>query len=167
MSPEQDALLRTHLHQVLAFTGHRPDKVQQFEQNIREDILASMMLMQPAAVVSGMAQGVDTWAAEAALVLGVPLVAAIPFKGQEKLWPASARKLYEAILARAERTFVVCEGGYHATKMQARNEWMVDHCDLLLAYWNGSAGGTANCVRHARKMKCNYFVVDPSTLLCR
>jgi uncharacterized phage-like protein YoqJ len=34
--------------------------------------------------------------------------------------------------------------------LQKRNEWMVDHCDLLIAVWDGSEGGTANCVRYAR-----------------
>ncbi|WP_188052008.1 hypothetical protein [Azospirillum sp. Sh1] len=34
--------------------------------------------------------------------------------------------------------------------MNTRNEWMVDHSDRLLALWDGSQGGTANCVRYAR-----------------
>jgi uncharacterized phage-like protein YoqJ len=35
--------------------------------------------------------------------------------------------------------------------MQRRNEWMVERADVILALWNGSSGGTANCVAYARQ----------------
>lgn len=173
MDGDQDALLRVHIGRVLAFAGHRPEKVARFERFIRRNIISSMLLMGPGQVISGMALGVDQWAAEAALFLGIPLVAAIPFKGQEKLWPAWQQRHYNDLLDKATKVQVVCLGDYHATKMQARNEWMVDHCGLMLAYWNGSAGGTANCIRYARKKPtyhgfASYHVVDlsESTPLC-
>lgn len=164
MTPDQDAVLRQHLHQTLAFTGHRPDKVAAYERAIRLHMLTSMMLMEPASVISGMALGVDTWAAECALALAIPLVAAVPFKGQDQLWPAALRRHYDTILERAVGVRVVCEGDYHPSKMQARNEWMVDRCGLLLAYWNGSSGGTANCVHYARRVKRDRIEVDPTAL---
>ena len=34
--------------------------------------------------------------------------------------------------------------------MQKRNEWIVDNSLRLLALWDGSKGGTANCVTYAR-----------------
>jgi uncharacterized phage-like protein YoqJ len=34
--------------------------------------------------------------------------------------------------------------------MQTRNKWMVDHSDMVLSLWDGSAGGTANCIEYAR-----------------
>ena len=37
--------------------------------------------------------------------------------------------------------------------MQLRNEAMVNDCDLLLALWNGTSGGTANCIRYANSVK--------------
>lgn len=165
MTPGQYGVLLQHNGTVLAFSGHRPDKVQQFEQSIRTDMLCSMLAMEPMEVISGMALGVDTWAAEAALLLGVPLVAAIPFVGQETRWPTEMRRQYNDILGRAARVQVVCLGDYHATKMQARNEWMVERCELLLAYWDGSRGGTANCVQYARRVKRDYLVVEPRSLL--
>jgi uncharacterized phage-like protein YoqJ len=42
--------------------------------------------------------------------------------------------------------------------MQVRNEWMVDHCNDLLAVWDGSDGGTGNCVRYAQR------ILEPSKL---
>jgi uncharacterized phage-like protein YoqJ len=35
--------------------------------------------------------------------------------------------------------------------MQRRNEWMVDRADKLVALWDGSWGGTFNCIEYARK----------------
>jgi uncharacterized phage-like protein YoqJ len=36
-------------------------------------------------------------------------------------------------------------------KMQVRNEWMVNHANILLALWDGSTGGTYNCIQYAMK----------------
>ena len=35
--------------------------------------------------------------------------------------------------------------------MQKRNEYMVDLTDKVIAVWDGSKGGTGNCVRYAEK----------------
>jgi len=35
---------------------------------------------------------------------------------------------------------------------QLRNEFMVDAADVLAAFFDGSPGGTANCVRYASKI---------------
>ena len=43
---------------------------------------------------------------------------------------------------------MVSNGPYTSAAMQVRNEWMADHCDVLLALWNGTPGGTANCLRY-------------------
>ena len=40
---------------------------------------------------------------------------------------------------------------YHPAKMQKRNEFMVDNCDILIALWNGTSGGTKNCINYAKK----------------
>lgn len=164
MTPEQFALLLQHQHQVLAFTGHRPNKVAKYEQTIRVHMLASMMYMVPREVISGMAVGVDTWVAERALELGIPLIAAIPFKGQDNRWPSEAQRRYQGLLERAAKVVVVCEGDYHPSKMQARNEWITDHCDLLLGYWNGSLGGARNCLLYAERIGRERLVVDPTEL---
>ena len=35
---------------------------------------------------------------------------------------------------------------------QRRNEFMVDAADVLAAFFDGSQGGTANCVRYAQRV---------------
>jgi len=35
---------------------------------------------------------------------------------------------------------------------ELRNQYMVDSADLVIACWNGSPGGTANCIKYAEKL---------------
>lgn len=139
---------------IIAATGHRPDKLGGYHPEItnRLRLLAHRYLVErkPDVVISGMALGWDTAVAGAALLAQIPLVAAIPFEGQELRWPESAQRVYRELLAACVRRHVVCPGPYAPEKMQRRNVWMVDHCNRVVALWNGSPGGTANCVRYAR-----------------
>jgi uncharacterized phage-like protein YoqJ len=161
----QRAVLEAHEGQSLAFTGHRPDKVAQYEGVVRLHILCTLLTMKPREVISGMALGVDTWVADAALGLGIPLVAAVPFAKQDAKWSSADRKRYRALLWKAAIVCVVSEASsYHPSQMQARNEWMVDRCGLLVAYWNGSTGGTSNCVAYARRKGRAHVLVDPTIL---
>lgn len=138
---------------VLAATGHRPDKLGGYSMGARVRLtrFATGVIPQyaPDEFISGMALGWDTACALAALALGIPLVAAVPFEGQESQWPQDAQFLYRWILSQAARVVIVSPGGYAAHKMQIRNQWMVDNSNLLLALWNGSPGGTANCITYA------------------
>jgi len=142
---------------IVAFTGHRPDKLggynvpnptQRWVSWLLQDHLQSL---RPTLAISGMAQGVDQWAARACIDLGIPFIAAIPFVGQEKMWPEAAQKTYRWLLMRAHQRVVVCKGSYAPEKMQKRNQYMVDECSKIIAVWDGAAGGTANCVKYAEK----------------
>lgn len=140
---------------IIAGTGHRPDKLGGYGQEARAALvrLAVQGLHETKAtkLITGMALGWDTALAVAAHTMLLPYIAAVPFEGQENRWPEESRELYRFLLSHAEKTVVVCEGGYAPWKMQKRNEWMVDNCDTVLALWNGSKGGTANCVAFAEK----------------
>lgn len=100
-------------------------------------------------IISGMALGWDQAIAVGCVRLGIPFIAAVPFEGQESMWPIHSRKMYEALLKAARSVKYVCDPGYSVEKMQIRNEWMVDNCDSILALWNGAPGGTENCVKYA------------------
>lgn len=145
----------------IAVTGHRPSKLG-YEYNlngpfstfIRDKLREIIVSHKPKTMISGMALGVDTIWAELAIENQVPLIAAIPFIGQESHWPEDAQNKYNKILNHELTTIqVICGPGYSAYKMQKRNEWMVDQCDLLVAVWNGTAGGTKNCVDYAEGKK--------------
>jgi uncharacterized phage-like protein YoqJ len=141
---------------IVAFTGHRPDKLGGYgpsplQEWVRLRIRSKLETLRPSGVISGMALGVDTWAAEEAFLLGIPFVAAVPFKGQEARWPPESQARYRDLLARTFRTVYVSEPPYSVAKMQIRNQWMVDHCGKLIAVWDGSSGGTGNCVHYAER----------------
>jgi uncharacterized phage-like protein YoqJ len=143
---------------IVAFTGHRPDELGGYKDNptqvcVKLAIREALQRHKPEKVISGMALGVDQWAAQAAIDLGIPFIAAVPFKGQETVWPEASQMEYQLLLAKAAQVFIVSEGAYAAWKMHKRNTFMVDNCDLLLAVWNGSDGGTADCVRYAENVK--------------
>jgi uncharacterized phage-like protein YoqJ len=140
----------------LAGTGHRPSKLGGYDNATYTRLVAlaqtAIKELKPELVISGGALGWDMALAAAANIERVPFLVAVPFKGQEAMWPKLTQERYQRMLERAQDVVIVCEGGYEARKMQVRNEWMVDHCDLLLALWNGSNGGTANCIEYAERV---------------
>jgi hypothetical protein len=138
---------------VAAGSGHRPGKLGGYsaEAAARLDrfALATLRDYQPERLISGMALGWDQALARAALALGVPVTAAVPFEGQDALWPAAARDEHARLLSLCDEVVVVCPGGYAPRKMLQRDRWMVDRCTTLLALWNGSPGGTGGTVAYA------------------
>lgn len=158
---------------ILSFTGHRPDKLGGYgPSRIRDGVLVEMLKLlrelKPEYAISGMALGVDQWAARCCVHLGIPFVAAIPFGGQELLWPKTSQEAYHRLLKQARSVKVVCGDEIdRVPAMQVRNEWMVDNSDLLLAVWDGSSGGTANCVKYARLMGKPIIQLHPKTLVIK
>ncbi|PAD70641.1 hypothetical protein CHH83_02225 [Bacillus sp. 7586-K] len=45
--------------------------------------------------------------------------------------------------------------------MQKRNEWMVDNSDYVIAVWDGTKGGTGNCVKYAQKQNKYITTIKP------
>lgn len=142
---------------ILAATGHRPNKLGGYSPSAQERLmsfaLAVLSEQKPDTLISGMALGWDMAMAEAALVLQIKLIAAVPFSGQDSRWPEQSKLHYQELLKYAKELHVISPGSYAPWKMQARNEWMVDEADGMIALWDGSDGGTANCVRYAEKMQ--------------
>jgi len=144
---------------ILAVTGHRPDKLGGYSSLAmrRLDLFAEVILRHWTIentiekVITGMALGWDQSVARVCVALDIPFLAAIPFAGQERLWPDASKQVYNTLLRQAIEVVTVCEGSYTSHKMQKRNEWMVDHADVLLALWNGTTGGTRNCVHYAER----------------
>jgi uncharacterized phage-like protein YoqJ len=119
--------------------------------------------LQPDKAISGMALGVDQWAVEVCIDLGLPFTAAIPFEGQEAIWPPASQILYQQLLAQAAEKVVVCPGGYSPEKMLVRDCWMVDRCDKLVSVWDGTSGGTGHTVNYAQKIKREMVRLNPQT----
>lgn len=152
---------------IVAFTGHRPNKLGGFSLpnptyiKVCQQIESTLKELKPEKVISGMALGVDQWAAYIAFKLKIPFIAAVPFLNQESKWPTSSQETYNKLIKLAAETVIVSEGAYSAVKMQTRNEWMIDHCDQVIAVWDGSNGGTGNCVNYAKSKNKSIIYIDP------
>ncbi|TIW05731.1 MAG: DUF1273 domain-containing protein [Mesorhizobium sp.] len=141
---------------IIAATGHRPPKLGGYGPAVRKDLLNLAIdyleAERPTSVISGMALGWDQAFAVAAVVCGVPFTAAVPFKGQHLRWPDESQRRFEWLLSEAATVHIVSDiPGDRA--MQKRNEWMVDRADKMCALWDGSWGGTFNCLRYAKKVQ--------------
>ena len=164
----------------IAITGHRPQRLWGYDMSdyhyeiLRNKIQAAVRdkIAYSGAtsieLISGMALGVDTIFADLAIAMkmkGYPvkLIACIPFVGQERKWPARAQEYYRNLLSMADEIVVCSPGDYDAYKMQVRNEYMVNRCDELIAVWDGSSGGTGNCVEYAKSKK-NITYINPASV---
>jgi uncharacterized phage-like protein YoqJ len=167
----------------IAFTGHRPEKRNEPEKiggydinhPLRQAIIKAMTDAVNRAVkkygetheivaITGGALGIDQDAARIAYKLGIPFIVAVPCQGQDSMWPAESKKRYQKMLSLASEVVMVHDGPYNKTCMQDRNIWMVDNCDALIAVWNGTKGGTANCVRYARQVNKPTVYINPKNL---
>jgi uncharacterized phage-like protein YoqJ len=141
----------------IAVTGHRPEKLGGYSAatQVRLRMFAHQFLERHQDHISvcytGMALGWDQAVAAACVDLGIPFIAAVPFKGQDLAWPLPSRIAYTNLLMAAAEVVVVCPGKYSAAKMQQRNEYMVRNARLVVALWDGTSGGTCNCVEYAQR----------------
>ena len=140
------------------FTGHRPEKLTQPEDVIvagLENEILNAIADGFTTFISGMARGVDIWAAEIILRLrseGHPirLICASPFEGFERSWSPDWQKRYKVVLKEADLVKYICPE-YSRACFQIRNEWMVDHSARVIAVYNGERGGTKNTIDYAKK----------------
>ena len=150
-----EAELRKHR---CCFTGHRPEKLHKPEEQIKKDLEVSILQAVDdgfVTFISGMARGVDIWAAEIVLRLresnpAIHLVAASPYRGFESRWSVDWQSRYNAILQQADLVRFVCPS-YSRDCFQRRNEWMVDRSSRVIAVYNGESGGTRNTIEYARE----------------
>lgn len=158
----------------VSFTGYRPAKLGFFSEDdpmcvdLRERLAKKITeLCEHGAdeFYSGMALGVDTWCAQIVLELKktrpqVRLTAVIPCRTQAERWSAAEKALYKDILSRCDKVMCISES-YSKDCMLKRNRVLVDMCDVLLAVYDGKAGGTAYTVNYAQKKGRKVLLVPP------
>ena len=119
--------------------------------------------------ISGMAQGVDMYAAEIVLELKeqypqITLECAIPYERQAVRWPAALRERYFSIAERCDKETML-QRQYTRDCMKKRNQYMVDCADVVLAVWNGEPSGTGQTVWYAKEKGKLVWRIDPATLV--
>ncbi len=162
----------------ISVTGHRPPKLGGYSpcekhRAIRRHMRNLLQKLQQEhgelTLFSGGANGIDQFWMEVGQHLQLPVVAIIPFQGYEKLWPEHGQKHFRDLLSKClEVRYTVTDKV--TTKPQAaeanklRNKELVHACDLMVAYWDRTKGGTAHAVAYANKVKRDLLIFDPTTL---
>ena len=163
---------------ICAFTGHRPKSFPWKDNEtdpgcvlLKETLAKQIKLLTAQGItnwLSGMAQGVDLWAAEIVLDLkkknpALRLRCILPCEGQEDAWPTSEQERYHSILRQADEVIYV-NREYTSDCMLARNRCLAEHSSVLLAVYNGSRrSGTGMTVRHAKQLGWEVIVIDPAS----
>ena len=147
------------------FTGHRPAKLpwRYDETDVRCMALKERIRDAVEAAyeegyrhfLCGMAQGCDLYFCEAVLALrqqhpDVTVEAALPCPTQADSWPAAQRERYRRLVKACDYETMV-SAQYSSSCMLRRDRYMVDHASLLIAAFDGSAGGTRYTVEYALK----------------
>jgi len=156
----------------ICITGHRPNKLYGYDLSDPKWVALEKQLKQLlienncTEAISGMALGVDTIFAIAALELknegyNIKLHCAIPCKNHSNQWNKKDRQLYNYILSKADAVKLVSKEEYKPYLMQKRNEYMVDNSNIVIAVWDGSKSGTANCIEYAKSKHKEIIYIKP------
>lgn len=140
------------------FTGHRPEKLQGPEEMVIEKLDAAIQDAIRSGYrifISGMAKGVDIWAAELVLRYRetnpqIQLICAVPYQGFGQRWGREWWSRFLNIIQSADAVHYICPSSSYGA-YQARNIWMVDRSSLVISVYNGSKGGTRNTIAYAKK----------------
>ncbi len=162
----------------IGVTGHRPSGLTGADlATLRGRVREVLALARDSAgardleIMSPLAEGADQVVARAALAAGLTLICPLPFDRDTyaaDFSTASSRAEYRALLTAAvcvveldglRTTPKVTEAGYAAV-----GAWMLDHCDVMLAIWDGGpprgAGGTGQVVQEALDRRIPVVRID-------
>lgn len=175
----------------ISFTGHRPNKL--YGYNYMSDGNKKIMLSiynklkeltgdyNNVQFIEGGALGIDQMSFIVCNKLkkdypnkNITIEVAVPFESQDNNWIDSSKKLYRKQLKLADKITYVDTlddymikdyeiGKYYPTKMQKRNMYMVDNSDVVVSVWDGSNGGTGNCVSYAMNHNKKIINLNPKT----
>lgn len=149
------------------FTGHRPQKLPfgyneederciELKENLKKEIIRQIEENGVTHFITGMALGLDMFAAEAVLELketyeNITLEAAIPCENQCSKWAENLRDRYFSIAEHCDRETLLSTQ-YTRDCMHKRDRYMVDNSEVIIAlYIEGTPGGTKYTVDYARK----------------
>jgi len=172
--------VNSEIESACAFTGHRPMRFCfGYDESDKQCVKIKKLLAERVGTLiaegvtifySGMALGVDQWAAEIVLGMkkdhpGIRLIAVRPCGTQADRWTDKQRERHHSTLALCDEVITLHEK-YRRGCMHERNRFLVDHAQYLLAvYDGGSKGGTAYTIKYARQQGRRVTTIHPDTLV--
>lgn len=143
---------------IVAFTGHRPERLKRNLSEIEQDLRLLLRTTKPDKAIVGMADGFDTIAGLICMELCIPYIAAIPYK---KHYTYGMRKPMYATLIQHATGIHFCADGYSKAAYAIRDKWMVDNATHVIAGYDGTAkGGTYITVDYALKQGKPVFFIE-------
>lgn len=157
------------MHKICCCTGHRPngfpyayksdvEKHENYIKNLTTAIENAIERYDIKEFYSGMAMGVDLDFADIVLNLrdtkysNIRLCCIIPCLDQCKKWDVENIVRYNRIIDNANSSIIISKR-YNDDCMLARNRYMVERSDLVIAVWNGcKKGGTWYTIRYAMSL---------------
>lgn len=135
----------------LCFTGHRNYDGRADAalcDSIRRHYAAGYRIF-----ITGMAVGFDLHAGECVISLkdelpGLQLHCAVPFAGHERTLKGGTKERYGRLLEAADEV-VILSPRYDSRVYHRRNDYMVDRSSALIAWFDGSGGGTEYTLQRA------------------
>ncbi|MGH1107461.1 SLOG family protein [Bacillus paranthracis] len=164
----------------IAVTAHRPNRLYGYDYyspgnlaiatKLREYLLSHLNQGKQVHAISGMALGGDTIYALVVLKLkrqgyNITLESAIPCTAHSSQWPKPSQDQWKSIVEQADVVTYVSKLLYKPYLMQKRNEYMVNKSDELIAIFDGTKGGTANCIDYAIKKEKKIVTINPKELI--
>ena len=136
-----------------SFTGHR-DYDSRYDESLRTQI-RQLYEAGYRIFLCGMARGFDLAAGEAVVALQsectqIKLRCIIPYRGHEQSLSERDRERYRRLTEMADEVVTLAEQ-YHAGAYHFRNDYLVNNASAIVAYYNGSKGGTHYTMRRALK----------------
>lgn len=147
------------------FTGHRADKFKFSLKDLGKEYgefyarlscaVADALEKGVTTFYCGMAHGFDIIAGEYIALVKmrrseVKLIGVVPYSGQEKGWSNEWQERYHVLLKECDEVVTLNET-YSKWVFDQRNRYMVDRSRYVIAYFDGSKGGTGNTVKYAVK----------------
>jgi uncharacterized phage-like protein YoqJ len=141
--------------------GHRPGELGGYGDNpvaasvrarLGEALTAMVEVDGPLTVVSGLRLGAEQLGAEAALDVGLPLVAVLPYPEADKPWPPASRRRFAELVAAAD-VAITLEQKAPASKQLAgaalgrRDAWLARQVDAALVVWDQQDADVGRLVR--------------------
>jgi hypothetical protein len=151
----------------IGITGHQKREGIQWPW-VRETICAELCRVgNVTQALSSLAAGSDQEFADAAISLGIPVMAVIPLEGYERFFKGLDLLSYQQLLNQCKIVQLRWQGDPEHAFFEA-GKFIADQCDVLFAVWDGEKaeglGGTGDIVDYARQNKRPIIHIEPFSM---
>ncbi|MCD7823545.1 MAG: DUF1273 domain-containing protein [Oscillospiraceae bacterium] len=156
------------------FTGHRPEKIPFYDDEIKRRMLMSMFiqLIYDAiddgyrTFICGMARGIDIWGGRAIYALkherpelNLKMIGISPYKNEVNLLHGVDIYEYGTVRVGCDEMYYLSED-YFPACYHIRNRLMVDHSSRIIGVISEYKSGTANTIREAKRQGLDLQIID-------